>query len=304
MAYFTGTANNPADLLLKLKSHAESIGWITDRSTSDEWCCHNADSYWSIKAFNNRLELCGNTGFNNSAVWNKQLGSTAAQADGTYSNNGTYYILATTAFIAYHLFASEDYLHLIVEVSSGSFRPLLIGSLDKCGAVYNGGQYVCGLYLYAYNLTNNWNYYPFDGYAVNYYSPYASRVRVDGQDGAPSPNWLSFSSFNTTNQAIGLGRGYYKESKHPSSLLVETSANALTGGTLLIPCTIYTVGAENRTRMIGEVKDFRVCRMDYLSPGDSVIVGSEQWRVFPAVERTNNDNQGSGMVGYAYKVVA
>jgi len=73
---------------------------------------------------------------------------------------------------------------------------------------------------------------------------------------------------------------------------------------LLIPCTIYTVGAENRTRMIGEVPDFRVCRMDYLSAGDSVIVGSETWRVFPPVERTASDSQGSGLVGYAYKVVA
>jgi len=179
MAYFTGTANNPADLLLKLKSHAESLGWITDSSSTDEWCCHNTDGYWSIKAFNNRLELCGNTGFNSSAIWRKQPGTTAANG-GSYYDYGVYYALNTTPFIAYHLFAAENYLHLVVEVDSGSFRPLLIGSLDKRGAVYEGGQYVCGLYWYFYNLTNNWNYYPFDGYAANYYFPYSSRVRVDG----------------------------------------------------------------------------------------------------------------------------
>lgn len=32
MAYFTGTANNPSDLLAKLRVHAESLGWVTDRA--------------------------------------------------------------------------------------------------------------------------------------------------------------------------------------------------------------------------------------------------------------------------------
>jgi len=296
MAYFTGTANTPADLLLKLKSHAESIGWITDRSSANEWCCHNDDGFWSIKAFNNYLNLFGNTGFNSSKAYDKQPGSSGDNKQ--YQNHkGTRCNLASSPFVAYHLFATEDYLHLVTEIASGQFRPLFIGTLDKRGAVYEGGQYVCGYYQ-----ASNRRYYSFDG-AINGYQEYPSLIRVDAQDGEPSPYWLPFDRYYVNHTAIGLGNGYLSSS-HPSALLVETSANRLTGGTLLIPCTIYTVGAENRTRMIGEVPDFRVCRMDYLSPGDTVIVGSETWRVFPPVERTANDNQGSGMVGYAYKVVA
>ena len=34
MAYFTGTANNPSDLLAKLRVHAESVGWVTDRASA------------------------------------------------------------------------------------------------------------------------------------------------------------------------------------------------------------------------------------------------------------------------------
>jgi len=307
MAYFTGTANNPADLLLKLKSHAESIGWITDWSNADTWCCHNNDGYWSIKAFDNRLELCGNSGFQSGLAWDNQPGNSKNH---TTNNNSAYRYnpYAQTGagpFVVYHLFAASDYLHLTVEIASGQFRPLFIGTLDKRGAVYNGGQYVCGSYESPSDkgINRGYSLYPFDGFN-GYYPAQASRIRLDAQDGAPSPDWLFFSSGGSyPRYAAGLGRGYCSNN-HPSSLLVETSANALTGGTLLIPCTIYTVGAENRTRMIGEVKDFAVCRMDYLSPGDTITVGQEQWRVFPPIERTALDAQGSGMVGYAYKVIA
>jgi len=308
MAYFTGTANNPADLLLKIKSHATSIGWITDRSTADEWCCHNADGFWSIKVISSSyMRLCGNTGFNNAAAWDNQPGNSIAHAAVTSSTKyASACRMETGPYIAYHLFATIDYLHCAVEIASGQFRHLHIGSLDKRGAVYDGGQYVCGTYKHpSYNgIGDSYLMLPYDSHAFHYYHE-ASRVRVDAQDGAPSPDWLFFtehSSSSISRRAIGLGRGYARN--HPSSLLVETSANHLTGGTLLIPCTIYTVGAENRTRMIGEVPDFRVCRMDYLSPGDTVIVGSETWRVFPPIERTASDDRGSGMVGYAYKVVA
>jgi len=303
MAYFTGTANSPADLLLKLKSHAESIGWITDRSSADEWCLHNADGYWSIKALANRFEMGSNTGFDNTKAWDKQPG-TSIRISGSY-RYPTVFSLAATPFVAYHLFVTGDYLHGVVEIASGKFRHIAIGTLDKRGAVYNGGQYVSSTYRRNADGTNNVSYDSnlFDDYSYFDYL-LSSRVRVDGQDGASSPYWALFTNNSSggINRAIGLGRGYASTS-HPSALLVDTSANALTGGTLLIPCTIYTIGAENRTRMIGEVKDFAVCRMDYLSPGDTITVGQEQWRVFPPIERTALDTTGSGMVGYAYKVI-
>jgi len=308
MAYFTGTANNPADLLLKLKSHAASIGWITDWSNADTWFCHNAEGYWSIKAFNDRLELCGNTDFQGGLAWDNQPGNSMYQ----YGSNkfATVCSLPSTPFVAYHLFATADYLHLVVEIASGQFRPLFIGTLNKRGAIYDGGQYVCGFRSYYGTNTPNYNSlgmtgacYPFDGESNNSDIQYSARIRIDNQDGQPAPTWYLSGITYQPRYVIGLGRGYASPN-HPSAMLVDTSGNALTGGTLLIPCTLYSVGAENRTRMIGEVKDFAVCRMDYLSPGDTITVGQEQWRVFPPIERTALDNQGSGMVGYAYKVIA
>jgi len=221
MAYFTGTANNPADLLLKLKSHATSIGWITDRSSADEWCCHNSSGYWSIKAFTGWLELGGNTGFNNAQTWDKQPGTSIATPNGY--RYATVFSLTNGPFVAYHLFATEDYLHAVIEVASGKFRHIAIGALDKRGALYNGGQYVSSTFRQNNNVNNStYDSNLFDDYAYSS-SNYAGRVRVDGQDGALSPNWLTFTSNQSGslqyNRAMGLGRGYVS-SYHPSAMLV------------------------------------------------------------------------------------
>ncbi|MBW5455696.1 hypothetical protein GRF21_32170, partial [Pseudomonas aeruginosa] len=59
MAYFTGTANNPADLLAKLRVHAESLGWVTDRASASEWICQLTDGYCSFNAGTNQFQIAG-----------------------------------------------------------------------------------------------------------------------------------------------------------------------------------------------------------------------------------------------------
>ncbi|TQC33971.1 hypothetical protein EEB16_31290, partial [Rhodococcus sp. WS7] len=86
MAYFTGTANNPADLLAKVRVHAESLGWVTDRASASEWLCHNADGYWSFNAGANQFQMAGNTGFDNSLAWNAQPGNSVQ--NNPYSSKG------------------------------------------------------------------------------------------------------------------------------------------------------------------------------------------------------------------------
>ncbi|HCF6318515.1 TPA: hypothetical protein ACF3SP_006119, partial [Pseudomonas aeruginosa] len=105
MAYFTGTANNPSDLLGKLRVHAESLGWVTDRASASEWLCHNADGYWSFNAGANQFQMAGNTGFDNSLAWNAQPGNSVQ--NNPYSSKGpTVAQLSGGPFTRYHLFAT------------------------------------------------------------------------------------------------------------------------------------------------------------------------------------------------------
>ncbi|EPK1092040.1 TPA: hypothetical protein ACKRRJ_000817 [Pseudomonas aeruginosa] len=306
MAYFTGTANNPSDLLGKLRTHAETLGWVTDRASASEWLCHNADGYWSFNAGSNQWQLAGNTGFDNGLAWNAQPGS-SVQNNPYSSKETTIAQLSAGPFTRYHLFATAAYLHLHVEIAAGQFRPVMIGSLNKRGVAYTGGQYVCGSFIYSPGqaLTNNWSSHPFDGYHIRY-SGGGSVLRLDSLDGGPSPEWLPFDyTTNVSRRVVGPGRGNYSSQYHPDVGLIDASANELNSSTNVVPCAIYAFGAQQRSRYIGEAPDFSLCRMDFLAPGDSITIGTDTWRVFPLLQRgTANDfGNTSALVGYAFRVV-
>ncbi|HCF1784966.1 MULTISPECIES: hypothetical protein [Pseudomonas] len=306
MAYFTGTANNPADLLAKLRVHAESLGWVTDRASASEWLCHNADGYWSFNAGSNQWQLAGNTGFDNALAWNAQPGNSVQ--NNPYSSKGpTIAQLSGGPLTRYHLFATAAYLHLHVEIAAGQFRPVMIGSLNKRGVGYTGGQYVCGSFIYTPGqaLTNNWSSHPFDGYHIQY-SNSSCMLRLDGLDGGPSPEWLPFDyTTNVPRRVVGPGRGNYSSQYHPDVGLIDASANELNSSTTPVPCAIYAFGAQQRSRYVGEVPDFGLCNMAFLAPGDPLVVGSDTWRVYPLLQRGTASDFGntSAWVGYCFRVL-
>ncbi|MDV2795129.1 hypothetical protein [Pseudomonas aeruginosa] len=305
MAYFTGTANNPADLLGKLRAHAETLGWVTDRASATEWYCHNAEGFWSFSAAAAQWFIVGNTGFDNALAWNTQPGN-AVQHTPYSMNYPVDAQLSGGPFTRYHLFATADYLHLHVEIAAGQFRPVMIGTINKRGVTYSGGQYVCGAFVYGNNqkLSNDWSCYPFDGYHIRYSGGW-NVLRLDGLDGGPSPEWLPFDyGTNVPRRVIGLGRGHYRSQFHPDTGLVDASANELNSSTVVVPCAIYAVGAQQRSRYIGEVRDFGLCRMDFLAPGDTITVGADTWRVFPLLQRgaEGDWSNTSALVGYAFRV--
>lgn len=306
MAYFTGTANNPSDLLGKLRTHAETLGWVTDRASASEWLCHNADGYWSFNAGSNQWQLAGNTGFDNGLAWNAQPGNSVQ--NNPYSSKGpTIAQLSGGPFTRYHLFATAAYLHLHVEIAAGQFRPVMIGSLNKRGVGYTGGQYVCGSFIYTAGqaLTNNWSSHPFDGYHIQY-SNSSCMLRLDGLDGGPSPEWLPFDyTTNVPRRVVGPGRGNYSSQVHPDVGLIDASANELNSSTTPVPCAIYAFGAQQRSRYVGEVPDFGICNMAFLAPGDPLVVGSDTWRVYPLLQRGTATDFGStsAWVGYCFRVV-
>jgi len=304
MAYFIGTADSLQDLLNKVAAHAQTLGWTTDRRSDDEWCCHNGEGFWSIKLkpATGDWELCGNTGFDTAASWDNQPGNSRLNTAYPTRTKATRFALGNGPYSRYHLFATRRYLHLQVEIASGSYRPMMIGTLDRRGLAYQGGQYVCGCYIdTGYKTLNYYRHeYPFDSYG-GYSSNSEGRIRIAGVD--ELPEWFRFYYSASEYRAIGLGRGYY-DSFHPASLLVESSANALNGETILTPCSIYIFGKQERTRYIGDVPDFAVCRMDYLAAGERIVAGSDEWIVLPLIQRGEDSQDYSGMVGYAYRVVA
>jgi len=318
MAYFSGSADTSPQLLARLAAHAGSLGWQTDRLDEAQWYFHNRDGFWSLSVHSATQDwyLAGNTGYDAGKGWSEQPGSSVGNLATNRRKDGVRFSIGPGPFHRYHLFATEHYLHLHLQRGQESFRACLIGMLDKQGIAYTGGQYVCSTYIHNDNennkLDNTDNVFPFDSVGGgNQTHGHYARIRIDALPERPSPDWLGFgknSGFSSpqpynTPRACGLGRGYLSDSEHPASLLVETSANNLTDGTVLVPCTIFVTDRGGRSRYIGRVRDFAVCHMDYLAPGATVTHRDEIWRVFPPVKKNLDPNVSSGLVGYAYKVV-
>jgi hypothetical protein len=168
MAYETGTASSPNDLLQKLVTFLTgvAVGWTQDMSQADGtgWRAHlhKGSLYVSLKsttgavnpwafspspgptASDASLHLYLGTGFNSGANWNAQAGGPIL--NGTSTNTGVSMPLPTGAVTAYHFFSdsSGDNIVVVVEKTTGIFTNLGWGtSLNKSGS-FTGGAYFFG----------------------------------------------------------------------------------------------------------------------------------------------------------------
>jgi hypothetical protein len=66
---------------------------------------------------------------------------------------------------------------------------------------------------------------------------------------------------------------------------------------------MYGERTSNLGSPLGYPPHLRWVRLDYLSPGDVLTIGSDQWKVFPVIRKDGGTGQvNSGKYGYAYKV--
>ena len=175
MAYETGTATNPIDLLQKLVTFLTANGWTLDSSVADGtgWRAHlhrggdfinlksttGAVNPWGFTpapaptASSAALHLYMGTGWNGAANWNLQAG--APIGNGVAFTVGCSMPLPTGAITSYHFFAdaSGDNIVVVVEKTTNIFADLGWGvSLTKAGS-WTGGPYFFGS-LYGYSFAN------------------------------------------------------------------------------------------------------------------------------------------------------
>lgn len=323
MAYQTGTANNLSDLLSKLATFAQTLGWVVDKlitGTQPGLFVHNAHGYWSTgvgTSLYDTLYISGNTGFDTSVAWNAQPGTSM-----TYHGPwGTYYGVGTTnltgPFTSYDFFGTPDYLHVVVQISPGRFRHFGIGILDKEGD-YTGGHYAYGTRVntggsYIGRPDIAYHTYPLsDTVSATYNSSYyTSIVRADGL-GTTLPHWFLFGSPTAGVGAMGSGCSVtgLAERPHPDTLAVVTSQSQLGAAVAPVPNAILGRSADGLWRRLGVVPDYGVCRMSGIAPRSRFSVNGDDWMIVPAMQLRDTTNaygdggDNSHLLGYAYRIVA
>ncbi len=177
MAYETGTATGPNDLLQKLVAFltGPAVGWTQDMSQTDGtgWRAHlhKSSVYVNLKSTTGAVNPWGvspsptpistsaamhlylGTGFNGGANWNAQAGGPLLSGTGTIT--GVSMPLPTGAITSYHFFSDStgDNIAVVVEKTTGIFAHLGWGtSLNKSGS-FTGGPYFFGA-KNAYNFAD------------------------------------------------------------------------------------------------------------------------------------------------------
>lgn len=216
-----------------------------------------------------------------------------------------------TARCGYHLFASGDFVHVVIEEMPGRFRHLSFGFINKYGA-FAGGQYLtagCPIESFtttpnAFNTSNHMIPFGANGLgpsraslASNGYPGSYVRADIDGW----SVGWrlLTTGYWDTANldvcgcatyaNATNNRAGYIGSGTQNSlntlahDLAYHCSPQSYNGLAPMLPCYVGV----NRTpyvgtwTLLGEFPDVRFLNISNFNPGDELILGTNVWKIFP-----------------------
>lgn len=336
MSYTTGSADSYADLLAKIRVIGEAAGWVTKAANATGWVVSSADGnanyvvaivssndstntpFWNYNSFGPCIAVSNCKSIDvGASLWN-QPGQDFRDGKDSHTACLCFGNGVAGPFAKFYAFATDQYIHVVVEAITGTFGHLLMGNLDKDGAVYDGGSYNGATQCYRpvnsditqSDSTGNGLSQPFALYPFSYRYPYnsASRVRVENVDNIGVNKCDVFYDTSGTTEGVALGpwasgwnsNGYL--STHPDCGLVEASANNLGGNTMMIPTAIYHYGAQGRLRYIGVIPDQAVCNMQFLAPGDIITYGTDEWQVFPVLRKGTDSLNGTLNAGVAYRI--
>lgn len=284
MAYSTGTANNPTDLLQQLATFAAAHGWTIDRNASysgNYWMAlHNGGAYFNFatEATAKSFLVCGATGYSGAATPSTQAGT---------SPQATYTIGLTGPYTAYYFFSGTTYLHIVIEVNAGVFMSIMIGKLPATGGITDA-QYVQGVSWGVVGGAPDQVPYPYNNgpFFANCYAA----INLIGATVDSVFRW-----FQAPQQQVAPLR--YQAPITAGGILnslILRSPNTFNGLTPLLPVPIFLERAVgNIYSFAGMVPDFRVINILNVNPKDEITIGSNVWKLFPVCAKTATWSTGS-----------
>lgn len=330
MAYETGTASSPEDLMNALQTFAAAEGWTVDiySSTNDWLALNNGSVYVQFRwDANGNVAMFHSRGFTSTGTapgnhtGDDGLGQVDASAP--YNQNITAgrrtNFLSTGAMTAYHFFTDNTtkYIHVVVEYAPGRYRHFSFGTIDKIGD-WTGGEYAVAHFWAQGSLSDSptvtshsvlW-----DG--ITSFLDIAGSVHVEGMpDQSGAMQWMVLidtpSSPGTDRAGVARTRGVggVRGSNPALAAMGAFRSSVLTGHIPLVQIPIFWHDQSltpDQRMLLGFAPDVRHMQMAHFQPGDEFQIGSDTWKVFPIVRKQflQADTEESRNGGIAYKVIA
>lgn len=249
-----------------------------------------------------------------------------------------------TSYLSHHLFAPADgrYCYAAIEVATRRWRHILFGNFDKFGGptAFDGGEFCLshgwstnaiyiddpysssGTDITAPGFQNNNNL------TLSQRGMQSGVFRADGIQQGDTAEWFGcrptsntlttshgtrstlFSNVNQTggNQVIGIGL-LTGAGRSLGNMLFNTNPSLLSNAVPLLPIyfAISTfIDGDERFAPIGKLPDVYRINMKNFNPGDTITIGSDDYKVFPLVNsdtvNTVANDEYSGYEGLAYKI--
>lgn len=326
MAYQTGTATSTSDLLDKLRAFLAANGWTVTwrfQIAQGTWRWLHVTkgglffNFWEqLSSINTSLSppehniLCNYaTSYNASAEPFAQTGA----------NNSVGATGCTPPYLSYHFHegtgASGPYCFGAIEVSSGEFAHFGVGILNKAGA-YTGGEFTCGS-MWALttvdgvgtiqNPISDVNAWPFSDSAL--WSRWGGNLPVGTVVRCPAA--LSGTHVVANRAApigqqlrVGGARDWSTDRNitgSPMWLVWRQPTIPAIAAAVLMRCHCFVERPSSLFSYIGEPPGIRHVSMEFLNPGDEIVLGPETWKCFPARRKgSGSEIPLSGNVGIAY----
>jgi hypothetical protein len=325
MAYAENTGiNSPQDLIDAIATFCASNGWTVDRndlvSTNRTLTMHIAGVSDYVHIFNintTEVQTRLSVGYDGGLAPNLQPN---VQPFSSRSNG------LSGPFPRVYFFADGTEVHVVVESSiANEWRHLCFGVAQKIGA-YDGGTYADGTWRGSTHLgdypASNQHHVPFgmSGARSTDTDPYAGCIRADDAEGART-NFFHWFGDGGASATYGRAHTGVTSWSAVSSGGVGWLAR-LTGGADQNAFSARSVG-QNITVLIdrtgsplyrspiANIRNTRFINIVKFNNADEFIIGSDTWKVFPAIKRSlqvssasGAPNYGSHTMGFAVKKVA
>ena len=337
MAYQTGSATDLGDLLSKLDIFMVANGWTQDDFDDGATTAAQGFAQWNKNSMHVGLKWVANLP-NNMSI-HQALGNAGAVFPGAHTDDsGNGYNSAFGAdtslddercvndigdgpFVSYHFFeqdASPAYVHVVVEISSETFRHFGWGELEKFND-WTGGEY-----CYGHFADESINSSGVDTGATTLFDGQNSVSSATGRrattihaEGLPhqgvNEKWLHHAGavgaddvdFNdTAGETKRLAFGGFRAG--PIAMpMGQFRSDLATGHIPMYPLAIFTRDFTNQfVYFLGNVPDIRGVDLFNFAAGQEVTIGSDTWVLFPQVRRTEDNIVGRTYYsGIAYKKV-
>lgn len=291
--YATGTPTSLSDFLNSLATFATSAGWTVDFNahagfaTHDYYLAVHKDSCYlgyyvpDTTALLNtlQLQLWGATGY---------AGSTAPSAQaGASPQDAIMYPPPVGPYNAYHFFSTAtsgiDYLHSLLEYSSGNFLSIHGGCLNPVGGA-SPATYIAATQWSGLTGTN----------AANDSGPGGGNFTPFSAENSAS----SFRQFQIRATVDSVARWFYPGAASPARAIgavrsgsknvhaFARNPNTFNQLAVLIPLSLYVERAAGQIySYIGDVIDMRWVNLANNLAKDEITIGSDTWKLFPVISK-------------------